>query len=315
MTNSGFSQLFDRHEREDYNATLSEAAIRQMISEEFEEADKIISAGFDKETLKTLDANGQPFIPTRKSDNFHMRKHTACQQPYYHGHSFYEFIYVLSGECTQHFRNPERKLTLKKGQACLLPPGTVHSLEKSRKGDNIIKTVIPTELFEKCADNLKIGTEMTVFDKTSEQVNFIVMRLFSEYYGGADYSERAVENYLSLLFIELLRGERDRDEHLADELNLYFAGNVGSASLRGFASTLGYSEKYAGRMIKERLGASFSELLLSYKLQKAARLIEGTDLPIEEIAREAGYNNPSGLYKQFFASYGMTPSAYRKMTE
>lgn len=85
MTNSGFFQLFDRHEREDYNATLSEAAIRQMISEEFEEADKIISAGFDKETLKTLDANGQPFIPTRKSDKFHMRKHTACQQPYYHG--------------------------------------------------------------------------------------------------------------------------------------------------------------------------------------------------------------------------------------
>ena len=82
-------------------------------------------------------------------------------------------------------------------------------------GDNIIKTVIPTELFEKCTDNLKIGTEMTVFDKTSEQVNFIVMRLFSEYYGGADYSERAVENYLSLLFIELLRGERDRDGHHA----------------------------------------------------------------------------------------------------
>ena len=315
MTNSGFSQLFDRHEREDYNATLSETAIRQMISEEFEEADKIISAGFNKETLKTLDANGQPLIPTRKSDKFHMRKHTACQQPYYHGHSFYEFIYVLSGECTQRFKNPERKLTLKKGQACIIPPGTVHSLEKSRKGDNIIKTVIPAKLFGKCAVGLKIGTEMTVFDKTSEQVNFIVMRLFGEYYGGADYSERAIENYLSLLFIELLRGGNNRDEHLADELNLYFSGNVGSASLRGFASTLGYSEKYAGRMIKEHLGASFSELLLSYKLQKAAQLMADTDLPIEEIAREAGYNNPSGLYKQFFASYGMTPSAYRKMTE
>ena len=315
MTNSGFSQLLDRHEREDYNVTLSEAAIRKMISEEFEEADRIVSVGFDKSMRETLGTDGQLFIPTRKSDKFHMRKHTACQRPYYHGHSFYEFIYVLSGECTQRFRNPERNLTLKKGQACLLPPRTVHSLEKSRKGDNIIKTVIPAELFEKCAVGLKIGTEMTVFDKTSEQVNFIVMRLLGEYYGGANYSERAVENYLSLLFIELLRGERDRDEHLADELNLYFAGNVGSASLRGFASTLGYSEKYAGRMIKEHLGASFSELLLSYKLQKAAQLMADTDLPIDEIAREAGYNNPSGLYKQFFASYGMTPSAYRKMTE
>ena len=315
MTNSGFSQLLDRHEREDYNVTLSEAAIRQMISEEFEEADRIVSVGFDKSTRETLGADGQLFIPTRKSDKFHMRKHTACQRPYYHGHSFYEFIYVLSGECTQRFKNPEQVLTLKKSQACLLPPGTVHSLEKSRKGDNIIKTVIPTELFAKCAGGLKIGSEIIVFDKTSEQVNFIVMRLLGEYYGGADYSERAVENYLSLLFIELLRGGNNRDGHLADELNLYFAENVGSASLRGFASTLGYSEKYAGRMIKERLGSSFSELLLSYKLQKAAQLMADTDLSIDEIARAAGYNNPSGLYKQFFASYGMTPSAYRKMTE
>ncbi len=315
MTNSGFSQLLDRHEREDYNVTLSEAATRQMISEEFEEADSIVSVGFDKSTLETLGADGQLFIPTRKSEKFHMRKHTACQRPYCHGHSFYEFIYVLSGECVQWFRNPERKLTLKKGQACLFPPGTVHSLEKSRKGDNIIKTVIPAELFAKCAEGLKIEAEMTVFDKTSEQVNFIVMRLLGEYYGGADYSERAIENYLSLLFIELLRGGNNRDGHLADELNLYFAGNIGSASLRGFASTLGYSEKYAGRMIKEHLGASFSELLLSYKLRKAVQLIEDTDLPIDKIAREAGYNNPSGLYKQFFASYGMTPSAYRKMTE
>ena len=64
MTNSGFFQLFDRHEREDYNATLSETAIRQMISEEFEEADKIISAGFDKETLKTVSRLSRQESPT-----------------------------------------------------------------------------------------------------------------------------------------------------------------------------------------------------------------------------------------------------------
>ena len=77
-TNSGFSQLLDRHEREDYNVTLSEATIRKMISEEFEEADRIVSVGFDKSTRETLGADGQLFIPTRKSDKFHMRKHTAC---------------------------------------------------------------------------------------------------------------------------------------------------------------------------------------------------------------------------------------------
>lgn len=85
MTNSGFSRLLDRHEREDYNTALSEEAVRHMIAEEFEEADKIISVGFDEATFETLGADGQMFIPTRKSEKFHMRKHTACQRPYYHG--------------------------------------------------------------------------------------------------------------------------------------------------------------------------------------------------------------------------------------
>ena len=66
MTNSGFFQLFDRHEREDYNATLSEAAIRQMISEEFEEADKIISAGFDKGTLQDARRKRSAVYPDKK---------------------------------------------------------------------------------------------------------------------------------------------------------------------------------------------------------------------------------------------------------
>ena len=34
MTNSGFSRLLDRHEREDYNTALSEEAVRHMIAEE-----------------------------------------------------------------------------------------------------------------------------------------------------------------------------------------------------------------------------------------------------------------------------------------
>lgn len=43
-----------------------------------------------------------------------------------------------------------------------------------------------------------MGDELTVFDRTSERVNFLVMRLLGEYYGGAEYSERAIESCLSL---------------------------------------------------------------------------------------------------------------------
>ena len=37
--------------------------------------------GYERSELVKLDIL---VIPTRKSDKFYMRKHTACQQPYYH---------------------------------------------------------------------------------------------------------------------------------------------------------------------------------------------------------------------------------------
>ncbi len=114
MTNSGFSRLLDLHEREDYNTALSEEAVRHMIAEEFEEADKIISVGFDEATFETLGADGQMFIPTRKSEKFHMRKHTACQRPYYHG-AFVLRVHIYSvGRVRSAFQKPRAKLDAQK---------------------------------------------------------------------------------------------------------------------------------------------------------------------------------------------------------
>ena len=93
----------------------------------------------------------------------------------------------------------------------------------------------------------------------------------------------------------------------------YFAAAGAQASLRGFAALTGYSAGYAGRLVLQKTGESFSALLAADRLRRAAALLESGDLSVEDVALTVGYANPSGLYKQFCAAYGMPPAAYRKL--
>ena len=56
-------------------------------------------------------------------------------------------------------------------------------------------------------------------------------------------------------------------------------------------------------------------MIVSLKMERARKLLIDSDSAIADIAGELGYSNASGLHKQFYAAYGMTPSAYRKLFE
>ena len=67
------------------------------------------------------------------------------------------------------------------------------------------------------------------------------------------------------------------------------------------------------RMIKKETGFTFQELLMRKRFQKAVMFLIETELPVEEIAVNIGYENHSYFYRQFKARYGMTPNQYRKL--
>ena len=252
-----------------------------------------------------------------------------------HIHQFAELCYLIDGSLEVTVN--DRVLTLHAGDYLFIAPLSVHGYSTPERCDAVVMA-FPTSLLPEAVtiNSFSAGHRSDAPDAAVYFESLFVrgglgtpafapadndqpshMRLFYIDLAGQRQFIR-VRSALGALLAECSEnsdkptGDTDALAKLLRWLGRHFTEPV---TLSDAASTLGYSEKYAGRMIKERLGASFSELLLSYKLQKAAQLMADTDLPIDEIAREAGYNNPSGLYKQFFASYGMTPSAYRKMTE
>ncbi len=65
------------------------------------------------------------------------------------------------------------------------------------------------------------------------------------------------------------------------------------------------------RIVKAFLGEPIGAYVTRIRLELAARLLRHSDLPIETIAFNVGYDVPSSLSKAFKQFYGISPSEYR----
>lgn len=78
------------------------------------------------------------------------------------------------------------------------------------------------------------------------------------------------------------------------------------------AQKLCTSEMTLYRRVKELVGKRPSEFIRSIKLNKAADMLKTTDMTVQEIMFDCGFNNKSYFYRSFAQAYGMSPKEYRK---
>ncbi len=314
--NDTFLTILANHEVDDNKQSNTESLFIEALKKEFINAREIL------DTAKSLSISVKdfmsgkitdfPIIPIRQSDEFYIKKHTESQVPYFHSHKFYELIYVHRGKCLQQFKDGS-KLCLIKGQCILLCPNAVHKIEKSNRSDIILKFVIPCGLFKQTGGKVlrdRLSEPTILFDNVSETSEFAILKLLQEQSCNARFQDLIIQSYLTIVFTELVKMQK-YDFAIETMLNDYFDKNIKTASLAEFAVTQNYNANYISRLIKNRTGKSFSELLSLYRINRAKQLLTENNLTIEDIAFEVGYSNTSGLYKQFFSILGMKPSEYR----
>lgn len=66
------------------------------------------------------------------------------------------------------------------------------------------------------------------------------------------------------------------------------------------------------RLFKEEFGVKFVEYVNSVRIEQAVRLMEQTELPVQEIAEKVGFMHSQTFIKIFKKCTGFTPGAYRK---
>ena len=97
---------------------------------------------------------------------------------------------------------------------------------------------------------------------------------------------------------------------LSDKILRFMGQRPGSVTLKDIAQKFSYHPNYISALLHRELGKTFSQLLLELRMERAALLLRGTDLPIEDVAYMLGYSNSSNFYKAFKEYFGCSPREY-----
>jgi AraC-like DNA-binding protein len=97
------------------------------------------------------------------------------------------------------------------------------------------------------------------------------------------------------------------------ETKHYYSDNL--ASLSELARKIGESPHHVSQVINEKLDQSFFELLASYRVEEAKKILlddKKNKLTVEEISEMVGYNSKTAFNNAFKKLAGKTPSEFRK---
>ncbi len=89
-------------------------------------------------------------------------------------------------------------------------------------------------------------------------------------------------------------------------------GFLDRASVSDLADRLGIGPRHLLRLFLRHAGATPSEVAATRRIQAAKRLIDGTAMPLGEIAFAAGFGSVRRFNDSFRATYGRPPSSFRR---
>ncbi len=74
----------------------------------------------------------------------------------------------------------------------------------------------------------------------------------------------------------------------------------------------GLSRSHFQRLYKKRFGTSFTEDLITFRMERAKYLLKNTSMTVQRISEECGYTNPAHFMRQFREREKMSAGQYRK---
>jgi transcriptional regulator GlxA family with amidase domain len=116
----------------------------------------------------------------------------------------------------------------------------------------------------------------------------------------------------ALSYASLTRGPRAADGLIA-RCQVWAASNYRCDSpVAQMASLSGLSERTFTRRFSQAVGMSPLEYIHTLRLEEAKQMLEATDLPVEAVAFEVGYQDTSFFGRLFRRKVTLTPAQYRK---
>lgn len=147
----------------------------------------------------------------------------------------------------------------------------------------------------------------------------IIVHLIAQHYGKAaaqnverNFSHEIRKPYEDQRYLEG-SGDRHADELIA-EIQFWLRTNLNTElTLTDIAKQFGMSQRSFTRRFKAATGVRATQYWQQLRIEMAKELLASSNLSIQEIADQVGYQDPGHLTRLFKQDLNLTPKAYRAM--
>ena len=261
-----------------------------------------------------------------------IRPHTRFIAFPEHTHDYVEMVYMCRGE-TRHTVNGNA-ITLRQGELLMLGQHARQAIEPAGENDVAVNFIVRPAFFS--------GTLPFLGEEETPLRRFVVSCLTGENEAGYLLFHAAellpvqnlIENLLytlledtpnkrgilqmttGLLFAQLMNHTETlqfetREQNAVISVLRYLEEHYRDGSLTEIAGALHYELPSLSRLIRQKTGKNYTELLQEKRLSQAAWLLRNTDKNVDEIANAVGYENLSYFHRLFAARYCLSPKKYR----
>lgn len=193
-----------------------------QLKDNAEALNEFLEAINDETELKEIMIHPENIPQYRHEDEFIANNHNVAiiKHPrfipfFFHEHSFFEIIYVLSGTCKQRIRG--KTFTFVQGDLCLIPPTVEHGLEVF--DDSIILNILirRSTFLDIFINTIRDKTEISFFFLENiyarQKVRYLI------YHSNEDM---IIRNYILDMYLEQLNSDEYSDRIICSILTIFF---------------------------------------------------------------------------------------------
>jgi AraC family transcriptional regulator len=229
-----------------------------------------------------------------------------------HAHAF--FCLVVRGACTEVIG--ARELMQRPSTLTYHPAGAAHSNHWHDPGGRCFHIEIAHAKLERARQHTPVLSHPAHF--SGGVPSWLARRAYHEYLNGDDCSPLAIEGLVLEMLAEASRRRADTPERkpprwlrqAQDFLDARFSEAITVGEL---AAEVGVDPDHMARVFRTHVGCTPGEYARKLRIQFACDRISSSDIPLVEIALEAGFSDQSHLTRNFKRHTGMTPAAFRAL--
>lgn len=231
-----------------------------------------------------------------------------------HSHASFALVCILEGEVEE--LSYARTLTYRRGDVVVKPPGHVHANRFGRRGaETVYLEVTGAARVQLPEFSPLFRHEGQLTGRETSRIVDELERLFavSKELEPPQLTERSQR--LLVAASTVLRAPRETDGFWLDRLrNRLHDGYQHPLELRALSREFQLHPVYVARRFRERFGCTVGEYLRQLRISHALGLLMETDMPLREIALDAGFSDQPHFTRLFRRSTGLPPGAFRSQS-